>query len=369
MLHLFCVWGATQPVSSSNSPRCAALHHTARQLIANYSCFTPHTADPILESTAPHVEIMKGQPKQARDYCIKDDTRLPYDKYVDYCQLNGIEPRGTQGPYEVGDCPGPQGRRSDLSNFTDEMKAGRSLAEVALENPTVFVKYHSGFQKLAFYMNQDASSQWRTVNVEVLYGATGVGKTRGAIELANKDTRGWFLMRKDDGKTLWWDGYTGQTTIILDEFHGNWCTYKGLLGILDGHPFRVPIKGGHEWARWTTVYITSSTDYKGWYSRTEYSELERRINKRTHVDPLAAMMPPEARSGGNTSPTSSGGLLPDQNPPPSPMLLDLGTFSPVEFAVLDNMHSSDLYCDEDVADILADLDKPMTTTSTYFGNM
>ncbi len=310
---------------------------------------------------------MKGTAKQARTYCQKTDTRITYDAYVEYCLKIGIEPKGTQGPYEYGDLPAGQGRRSDLHNFTDEMKEGKSLAEVALDNPTTFVKYHSGFQKLAFYMNQNAAADWRDVHVEVFYGATGVGKTRYAIELAKEgdEGRGWFLMRKDDGKTMWWDGYTGQTTIILDEFHGNWCTYKGLLGILDGHPYRVPIKGGHEWARWTTVYITASRDYKGWYARDEYSELERRINVRSHLDPLAASMPktrPEARSGGNNSPTSSGSI--------AETLIALGSYTPEDVDELNIYGNELLRCDEEMFDDWdADMEElfqiPQTSTNTF----
>lgn len=295
---------------------------------------------------------------------MKRETRLSYDKYVTYCEKIGMHPLGSQGPYEVGVHPGEERRRTDLTSFTDEMAAGKSLVEVALANPTTYVKYHSGFQKLAYYMGQDAASEWRTVHVEVLYGATGVGKTRAAIELAKTMDGGWFLMRKDDGKTMWWDGYTGQHTIILDEFHGNWMRYKGLLGTLDGHPYRVPIKGGHEWARWTKVIITSTTSFQGWFAREDYSELERRINKVTHVDPLAVVAQrPEARSGGNTSPTTvmedSWASANLHNP--SQALLDLGGYNADDVAFLDEYGRNLLIADEEIDDILG---IPQNVTST-----
>lgn len=309
---------------------------------------------------------MKGRPEEARAYCQKLESRVSYVAYVDYCEKNNITPRGTQGPYEVGKCPGGQGRRSDLIMFTESMASGKTLKEVALANPTTFVKHSAGFQKLAFYMGQDAATEWREVRVDVYYGATGVGKTRYAIEKAKEDDRGWFLMRLDAGKTMWWDGYTGQGTIILDEYHGNWLPYKGLLGILDGHPLRVPIKGGHEWARWTTVLITSSTTYTGWYARQEYSELERRVDMVTYINPLADKIRPKARSGGNNSPTSGVSVLAQSNgTPPTPMLLDLGGYNADDVANLDEYGKALLISDEEIGDILAGIaDIPMEETTT-----
>ena len=289
---------------------------------------------------------MRGSLKQAMAYSSKKESRISYVVYVDYCEKNGINPKGSVGPYEFGEAPPGQGARSDLTSFTDAMAEGSTLVECALENPTTFVKYHSGFQKLAFYMGQDAASTWRSVEVVVYYGTTGVGKTRRAIEEGKQDPRGWFLMRKDDGKTLWWDGYTGQGTLILDEYRGDWMKYKGLLGVLDGHPYRVPIKGGHEWARWTRVIITSSTGYKDWYTRFEYSELDRRVTNCTELE--KAEVEAEGGSGGNSNAplASTSASKWDDLPPPAQSLLGLSGFTGADVRVLSNWGGLLLRSDE-----------------------
>ncbi len=275
------------------------------------------------------MEIMRGSPAKNKIYCSKEESRLSKEAYINYCAENGMPPIFLfAGPHENGDCPGPQGKRNDLEDAYEDLKT-MNIYDVAVAHPATYMKYHAGMGKLKFMMDQEKAQEWREVNVIVLHGATGSGKTRTAIAAASTNAGGSFLIRKDDGKSIWWDGYHGQKTLVMDEYHGNWMRYKALLGILDGHPYRVPIKGSHAWATWTTVFITSSTSYKGWYQREEYSELERRITDVIHIDPLAASMPPnqettaselppEAQSGGNTSPTS-GGL---STPPLSPVALE-----------------------------------------------
>lgn len=197
------------------------------------------------------------------------------------------------GPHEVGTMPGPQGRRTDIHEFVETLKSS-GFAAAVLDHPSPFIKYHGGLAAYNFYLTQDEAMKWRDVHVEVMHGTTGVGKTRGAIEKAWQLKQPWFLMHKDSDKGIWWDGYTGQKTLILDEYHGNWMPYKAILGVLDGQPYRLPVKGSHMWAAWTTVIITSSGPPMAWYQREEYSELLRRINKITHIDPIRVLMPTEA---------------------------------------------------------------------------
>lgn len=295
-----------------------------------------------------HTELMKGTPQQAREYCQKEDTRISTEDWKIYCEANGIDQiNNHQGPHEWGEWPvSQQGKRNDIHDFTDELAKGKTLAEVALANPVPFVKYHGGFGKLAFLLQQKAAMGWRDVKVKVLYGSTGVGKTRQAIKEAIDLDGGWFLQRKDDGKTMWWDGYDGQFTIILDELHGNWCTYKALLGILDGQPLRLPVKGGHVWASYENIIITSSGPPHSWYAREEYSELDRRIDEVIHLDPLRAAMPAlgvpvpkeaQAPSGGN-----NGAPLFRPIRVPSPPALDLNDLTAWSGPEL----TPNIHCDE-----------------------
>lgn len=243
----------------------------------------------------PHCEVARGTPQQNKAYCTKSNTSMPYADYVVYARSVGVNEENVwkNVTVEFGKLKKGQGRRSDLDSFVGELQDGRSLDQVILDNPSPYIKYSTGLSKYSFYLNMEASKKWRDVTVDVLWGSTGVGKTRQALQTAEDNAGDWFMMRKDEGKTMWYDGYSDQKTLVMDEYHGNWMQYKTLLGVLDGHPYRLPTKGAHVWAQWTHVILTSSTGPHGWYSRDEYSELDRRITNVTHLDPLRAAMPPQ----------------------------------------------------------------------------
>jgi hypothetical protein len=82
------------------------------------------------------------------------------------------------------------------------------------------------------------------------WGATGSGKSRLASELAGVDAY-W----KPQGK--WWDGYTGQSNVILDDFRADWFSYGYMLRLLDRYPLKVEVKGSYVEFVATHIYITS----------------------------------------------------------------------------------------------------------------
>ncbi len=252
-----------------------------------------------------HVEVAKGSPEQNVKYCTKAASRVSQADYIAYCQKNDMEPIVMPFMHFPKGVPAPQGKRTDIDLFVEDMKVS-DFAVTAMKYPNVYVKYSTGFAKLDFFFRQKKAQEWREVTVHWIYGATGVGKTRSALEQANAMEGGVYLHRKDIGKTMWWDGYTGQKVLVLDEYHGNWMPYKSILGILDGHPYRCPVKGTFVWAEWTTVFVTSSGGPHAAYQREEYSELDRRITSVTWMHPQANCMPGEW-SGEGAPPSLSGG--------------------------------------------------------------
>ena len=63
----------------------------------------------------------------------------------------------------------------------------------------------------------------------VYWGATGTGKSRRAWEEAGLDAY------PKDPRTKWWDGYTGQRNVVVDEFRGT-IDVAHLLRWLDRYP-------------------------------------------------------------------------------------------------------------------------------------
>ena len=81
---------------------------------------------------------------------------------------------------------------------------------------------------------------------------------------------------------IWFDNYTGQEDILLDDFYG-WIKYHTLLQLLDGYLCNYQLKGSTVWKNWSRVFITSNKDPSEWYNRPEWDALRRRITTIEHI--------------------------------------------------------------------------------------
>lgn len=108
---------------------------TGRQHLQIYYEATRPVRLQALQATLPgiHAEPRRGAREQARDYCMKADSR----------QL---------GPWERGVFETQQGRRSDLDQAIDTLKnatPSKRMRRVAEKNPGAYVKYSRGLRDLA----------------------------------------------------------------------------------------------------------------------------------------------------------------------------------------------------------------------------
>lgn len=90
------------------------------------------------------------------------------------------------------------------------------------------------------------------------WGPTGTGKSRTAWDEAGMDAY------PKDPRTKWWDGYTGQEHVVVDEFRGG-IDVAHLLRWLDRYPVLVETKGGSIPLRATKFWFTSNLDPRNWY--------------------------------------------------------------------------------------------------------
>lgn len=196
----------------------------------------------VLGATRIHLEVKKGSPQQASDYCKKSD----------------------QTPFQSG-LLSYTGKRTDLHSVADAIMDGKSLKEVAEEYPTTFIKYARGIASYKFVLFSPA--EWRDLTVTVLWGPTGTGKTKKAVTVDSV-----FILTDK-----WFCGYNGEKRLVIDEFYG-WLPWCSLLRICDGYKYQCETKGGKVWAEWTEVVITSNKPPKFWYKcQHDISALLRRI--------------------------------------------------------------------------------------------
>lgn len=191
-----------------------------------------------------HLEPRKGTAKQARDYSMKDDTRL-------------------DGPFEFGEfLNNTPGKRNDLLLLYEAAKAGKRKADVLEEMPVAYMRHYKAFQHVVNLL--PAAQCQRTVYV--LEGPPGEGKTHYV-----RSTYPDCYITPVDSKGFWFDGYEGHDVALIDDFSGQW-PLKALLRVLHDWPEMLPVKGG--FVRWNPkkIFITTNEPWRTWYKREDAAQ-------------------------------------------------------------------------------------------------
>lgn len=141
------------------------------------------------------------------------------------------------------------------------MDSGKRELEIAQDHFPTWVKHYKGFERYRT-LKITSRNPKNEVTVKVFVGPTGTGKSRAAFDEA---PHAYIMMRpqKSSG-SIWFDGYTGQDTVILEEFYG-WLPWDFILRLFDRYPLRVEQKGTTVEMAATKFIITSNHFPEKWY--------------------------------------------------------------------------------------------------------
>lgn len=189
------------------------------------------------------------------EYVTKDWDNPKFTGKI--CRLKGTEivTKGT---------PLKQGKRNDLEDIKAMIDAGMNMKDVADEHFGSYVRYHAGFDKYARLKQKKDRGK---PTVLIFWGKSGTGKSVMARNLApvEDDDVYWLSQPHSRNSPLWWDGYEGQSTVVIDEFYG-WMRYNLFLRLIDYGGMRVENKGGSVPMTATTFIFTSNEPPNEWYN-------------------------------------------------------------------------------------------------------
>ena len=181
-----------------------------------------------------------------------------------------------------------QGKRTDLdlvrkalkegSNMTDITDTCSSLQEVQFAEK--YIKYH-----------QEPLPKGTKILIYWYYGCTGTGKTKAVLDEVNP-----FIPLSHK----WWDGYSGQDSVLLDDLRPDWCKPAELLRLLDPYryQYKVEIKGGSLALLATKIYVTTPWHPSDFWRDTDEDpkQLLRRIHELMHFRADGAWQQPSGPS-------------------------------------------------------------------------
>lgn len=183
-------------------------------------------------------------PKASIRYCTDPDKRAPGGSV-----------------WVEGDLQYQQGKRNDIMEVKDIVtKPGWRHIDVINNYPVAYAKYYRAFDNMAFWAQLERIPEIRKVEVWWLWGDTGLGKSRLAREGltrggADPDKRYFKPMRPRNG-VIWFDGYEGQRTLILEELNSTSIEFDEFKEMTDIYPYTAPVKGAAVGSEWTRVIVT-----------------------------------------------------------------------------------------------------------------
>lgn len=191
--------------------------------------------------------------KAASKYCTKEDTRV-------------------EGPYTTGILPLKRNSKTDWDDVLTKAKTGR-IDEIPAD---IQVRCHHQLMSIA-KNNPMPVPEISELDNKWLWGKTGTGKSRQA----RQENPGAYV--KSYNK--WWDGYTDETSVILDDFERQEGDKENPLAHhlkiwADHYPFQAEIKGGSKLIRPLKLVVTSNYPIHMCFKDGEVIEaIQRRFNE------------------------------------------------------------------------------------------
>lgn len=197
-----------------------------------------------------HVEKAKGNSTSNIEYCSKEKNIV----------------------LQEGEATKGQGARTDLEGMITAIKENPNIKKKDLIelNPGAFARNYRALDII-----KDVYEEQRNWVPEVIYiyGKSGVGKTRMAMEAG---------ATKVKFKHGFFDGYNGEETVVFDDVD-EWTFFKErntLLELLDRYPYRINIKGGsRNWAP-RKIYITSNFEPSKTFAFSDTGEIDPAVARR-----------------------------------------------------------------------------------------
>jgi len=219
---------------------------------------------------APHLEVPRGTPEQNEEYCIGDGPEgFCWPDMAEQCVF--------------GDLPEHKqpGKRTDLVEAKAAIEGGVTESEFAAAFFGVWTRHPKLYWSYRNLLGMDQRDPNEDSTVIVLWGKTGVGKTREAWRLVNEMKEPYYWRKGVTGE--FFSGYKGEKLAVLEEFDPEKIGINTLKDWLDRYPAQVAGKLEAYRSLAVNVWvITTQKEPSTWYPNAHGADrmaIFRRITK------------------------------------------------------------------------------------------
>lgn len=166
------------------------------------------------------------------------------------------------------------GKRTDIEVIREGLEAGDDMKQVLKKAKSMA---SVNFAKAWFNEFEEHLPKGTRIQVHWYYGNSGTGKTKKVLDQCEP-----FMPLS----YKWWEGYSGQDAILLDDLRPSWCAPEQLLRLLDPYryQYRVEVKGGSRPLIATKIFITTPWHPEDFWKdiKEDAKQLMRRIYELIH---------------------------------------------------------------------------------------
>lgn len=216
----------------------------------------------------------RGTALQNRTYCSKTSSRDLHAGFL--FEEHGVFPVGA----------GHAGHRSDLDEMASAIQSGLRGRGLFEKHPVSWLRYQRSADSACGFYRQRRSAK---TPCRWIFGPTGSGKSRSFNDAY---PMGYWKSAQHH----WWDGFDGQSAVIIDDYRVAFSTFNYMLSMLDWYPHQVQVKGGMVEFDPEIIYITCPYHPADIWSKRSPEDLTQLIRRIEVIEYMGnADFPDEAK--------------------------------------------------------------------------
>lgn len=264
---------------------------------------SPKTGTPHLQGYIQLKKVTKGQTVKNQSKCLRlwmGIANGSAEKNINYCFKEYDEELWDEAKkdgyiFEYGEAEDTKkgqrkgGRTQGGKNAAVWKELNQDINHGATENEIrnkyggLYYRHHSGITRGITVANKVPIRTSKTC-VHVLMGPPGVGKTKLAMSEIGINGYSYSSPNK-----IWWSGYDGTSSVLMDDFHGNY-PFDEWKKLTDQYAHRVPVHNGLINFNPDRLYITTNANPNSWWKDEVFgthgrAAMWRRINVYEVWDP------------------------------------------------------------------------------------